>query len=108
LDKNVKANEMRAIVRKRQQRKLVETNKRELVFAVRENVVEPEKVDRWMRRNKIPESIPYAPSPDACKRASTVCITVHILNMPQLLHPTFGAGPYPKELLLFQVLHLLP
>jgi len=29
-------------------------------------------------------------------------------NMPQLLHPTFGAGPFPKELPLFQVLYLLP
>jgi hypothetical protein len=79
LDKNVKANEMRAIVRKRQQRKLVEPNKRELVFAIRENIVEPEKVDRWMRRNKIPETIPYAPSSDACKRASVVCFPIHIL-----------------------------
>jgi hypothetical protein len=66
-------------VRKRQQRKLVEPNKRELVFAVRENIVGPEKVDRWMRRNKIPETIPYAPSPDACKRASVICFPIHIL-----------------------------
>ena len=28
-------------------------------------------------------------------------------NMPQLLHPTFGAGPFPKELPLLQVLCLL-
>lgn len=76
LDKNVKTNEMRAIVRKRQQRKLVEPNKRELVFAVRENIVEPEKVDRWMRRNKISESIPYAPSPDAPTPSDVWCRTI--------------------------------
>lgn len=76
LDKNVKTNEMRAIVRKRQQRKLVEPNKRELVFAVRENIVGPEKVDRWMRRNKIPETIPYAPSPDASTPSDVWCRTI--------------------------------
>jgi len=63
LDKNVKPNEMKAIVRMRQQRKLVETNKRELGFKVRGNLVEPEKIDRWMKRNEIPEDMVYAPSP---------------------------------------------
>jgi len=58
---------MKAIVRKRQQRKLVESNKGELAFIVRGNIVEPKKVDRWMKRNEIPESILYAPSPAACK-----------------------------------------
>jgi hypothetical protein len=70
LDKKVKPNEMQAIVRKRQRRKLVESDKREHIFVVRENRVEPEKVDRWMKRNGIGESILYAPSPAACKRAS--------------------------------------
>jgi len=60
---------MKAIVRKRQQRKLVETDKRELVFQVRGNVVEPGKIDRWMKRNGVAESMIYAPSPTACKRA---------------------------------------
>lgn len=69
LDKNVKAKEMEAIVRKRQRRKLDEKDKRELVFKVRGNTVEPEKIDRWMKRNEIPESLPYAPSPAAGKGA---------------------------------------
>jgi len=61
---------MKAIVKKRLQRKLVESDKGELIFAVRGNTVEPKKIDRWMKRNEIPESVLYAPSPAACKRAS--------------------------------------
>ena len=57
LDKNVKPNEMKAIVRKRQQRKIVETNRRELVFRLRGNVVDPEKINRWMKRNDVPEDM---------------------------------------------------
>jgi hypothetical protein len=60
---------MQAIVRKRLKRKLVETNKEELVFSVRDNKVDPKKVDRWMKRNKIPESALYHLSPAAGKRA---------------------------------------
>jgi hypothetical protein len=70
LDKNIKPQEMKAIVKKRQQRKLVERDKGELIFTVRGNVVEPKKVDRWMKRNEISESVLYTPSPAACKRAS--------------------------------------
>jgi hypothetical protein len=66
-DKNVKPNEMKAIVRKRQQRKLVETNKGGLIFKVRGSLVEPEKIDRWMKRNGILEEMVYVPSPAACK-----------------------------------------
>jgi hypothetical protein len=58
---------MKAIVRKRQQRKLVEIEKGELIFEVRGNVVEPYKIDRWMRRNEISEGMEYAPSPAAGK-----------------------------------------
>lgn len=58
---------MKAIVRKRQYRKLIEDNKAELVFTVRGNAVEPQKVDRWMKRNDVPENLPYAPSPAAGK-----------------------------------------
>jgi hypothetical protein len=58
---------MRAIVRKKLRRKLVEVEKGELVFKVRDNEVEPRKIDRWMERYKVPESALYAPSPAACK-----------------------------------------
>jgi hypothetical protein len=60
---------MKAIVRKQQQRKLVETDKSDLIFKVRGNVVEPDKIGRWMKRNEIPEDTVYAPSPAAGKRA---------------------------------------
>jgi hypothetical protein len=58
---------MKAIVRKRQRRKLVEDDKGELVFMVRDSKVEPQKIDRWMKRNDVPETFLYAPSPAACK-----------------------------------------
>jgi len=58
---------MKAIVRKRQQRRLVETEKGDLAFQIRGNVVEPEKIDRWMKRNMVAENTVYAPSPVACK-----------------------------------------
>jgi hypothetical protein len=71
LDKNVKPNEMNAIVRKRQRRRLIETDKGELVFKVRGSVVESEKIDRWMKRNRVSESVPYAASPAACREPYT-------------------------------------
>ncbi|KAF2736992.1 hypothetical protein EJ04DRAFT_395129, partial [Polyplosphaeria fusca] len=64
-DKNVKPQEMEAIVRKRQKRKLVETNKRPLVFDVRGSQVEPHKIERWMKRHDVVESFLYASSPAA-------------------------------------------
>jgi len=58
---------MKAIVRKRQQRRLAETDKGDLIFRVRGSVVESGKIDRWMKRNGVTESMPYAASPAACK-----------------------------------------
>jgi hypothetical protein len=58
---------MQAIVRKRQRRKLIETNKAELVFEVRDSIVPLQKIERWMKRNEVVESFLYAPSPAACK-----------------------------------------
>jgi hypothetical protein len=68
-DKNIKPNEMKAIVRKQQQRKLTEHDKGKLIFRVRGNVVEQQKIDRWMKRHDVPESILCAFSPMACKLA---------------------------------------
>jgi hypothetical protein len=56
-------------VRKRQKRKLVETDKGPLVFEVRGGQVEPQKIERWMKRHDVAESFLYAPSPAACKSA---------------------------------------
>jgi hypothetical protein len=66
-DKKVKSHEMAAIVRKRQKRKLVETDKRELVFDVRGTQVELPKIERWMKRHEVADSFLYSPSPAACK-----------------------------------------
>jgi hypothetical protein len=64
-DKNVKPQEMQAIVRKRQKRKLVETDKGQLAFEVRGSEVELRKIERWMKRHDVVESALYAPSPAA-------------------------------------------
>jgi hypothetical protein len=66
-DKNVKSQEMEAIVRKRQKRILIETNKSQLIFEVRGSQVEPQKIERWMKRHEVADSFLYAPSPAACK-----------------------------------------
>ncbi|KAI4672456.1 uncharacterized protein J4E78_000957 [Alternaria triticimaculans] len=65
LDKNIKPDEMKAIVRRRQQRSLVETDKNDLKFRVRGQEVEPHKIERWMKRHDVVDSTLYAPSPDA-------------------------------------------
>ena len=46
-DKNIKPQEMKAIVRKRLKRKLIESDKRDLQFEIRGNRVEMAKVDRY-------------------------------------------------------------
>jgi len=56
---------MKAIVRRRQQRSLVETDKNDLKFRVRGQEVEPHKIERWMKRHDVVDSTLYAPSPDA-------------------------------------------
>ena len=86
-DKNIKPKEMRAIVRKQQQRKLVEVDKGELEFKVRGCTVNPQKINRWMKRNNVADSFLYAPSPAACKLG--------------LLLPTFNAYILQLRLLLW-------
>ena len=58
---------MKAIVRHRLQRGLVETGRGGLKFGVRGQGVEPQKIERWMKRHDVIESMIYAPSPTACK-----------------------------------------
>lgn len=62
---------MKAIVRKRQRRNIVENGRGELAFWVRDNEVEPQKIDRWMKRNNIPADILYGASPAARKLVLT-------------------------------------
>lgn len=68
-DKNVKREEMKHIVRKRQERKLLQGDRPELTFQVRGIEVDPAKIERWMNRHDVPESMLYAPSSAACKYA---------------------------------------
>ncbi|KAH8702997.1 Tetratricopeptide repeat-domain-containing protein [Phaeosphaeriaceae sp. PMI808] len=84
-DKNIKPHEMRAIVRKRQRRKLVETNKGELLFEVRGNQVEPQKIARWMKRNGAVESALYAPSPAASTPSAVGCHTISERGSPVMM-----------------------
>ncbi|KAF2192654.1 TPR-like protein [Zopfia rhizophila CBS 207.26] len=71
-DKNIKPKEMRAIVKKRQQRKVIEVNKSELVFQVRGYEVEPQRIDRWMKRHEVPESLLYAPTTPSAVYCRTI------------------------------------
>ncbi|KAH8745009.1 hypothetical protein F5883DRAFT_588450 [Diaporthe sp. PMI_573] len=81
-DRNVKPQEMEAIVRKRQKRKLVETDKRPLVFEVRGGQVEPQKIERWMKRHDVAESFLYAPSPAASTPSAVGCHTISERGSP--------------------------
>ena len=67
VDKKIKPKEMKAMVRKRQQRILLEKEKGELMFRLRGSVVEPHKIDRWMKRNDITQNAAFSPSSIACK-----------------------------------------
>lgn len=58
---------MQAIVRKRQYRKLIEPQRPGLISIIRGNVVDSQKINRWMGRNSVPDNVLYAPSPAACK-----------------------------------------
>jgi hypothetical protein len=81
LERNIKPKEMKAIVRNRQQRRLVETDKRDLKFRVRGHEVEPQKIERWMKRYDVMESALYAPSPAACKLLCVDCTVYRVLMM---------------------------
>lgn len=54
-------------MRKRQKRKLVETDKGQLAFEVRGTEVDLHKIERWMKRHDVVDSALYAPSPAARK-----------------------------------------
>jgi hypothetical protein len=52
---------MKFIVWKRQQRRLLAAGRRELVFKVRNEVVQQAKIDRWMERNGIAPDTQFDP-----------------------------------------------
>ncbi|KAH6613894.1 hypothetical protein C7974DRAFT_66417 [Boeremia exigua] len=59
LDRNIKNEEMKAIVMKRQYRLLAEPHKPELRFRVRGFEVDPKKIIRWMHEHKIAQDQLY-------------------------------------------------
>ncbi|OIW27887.1 hypothetical protein CONLIGDRAFT_705860 [Coniochaeta ligniaria NRRL 30616] len=63
--KNVRRNEMKAIVRKGQIRTVAEPDKRSLTFELRGEVVPKEKIDRFMKREQVPFDAIYSPSSGA-------------------------------------------
>jgi hypothetical protein len=67
LDKNIKTKEMKSIVKKQLQRQLHAPDRPGLSFSVRHAEVDNAKVQRWMHRNGVPESMPYSPGSVACK-----------------------------------------
>ncbi|KAF2267719.1 TPR-like protein [Lojkania enalia] len=81
-DKNIKPKEMKAIVRKKQRRKLVEVAKPQIEFTVRGSLVESPKIDRWMKRNNVTNSSLYAPSPAESTPSAVECRTISELGSP--------------------------
>ena len=81
LDKNVKPEEMKAIVRLRQQRSLVESDKRDLKFRVRGQEVEPQNIERWLKRHDAMESALYATSSAVCKSLRVDHVNCGVLMM---------------------------
>ncbi|KAF2467662.1 uncharacterized protein BDR25DRAFT_291611 [Lindgomyces ingoldianus] len=73
---------MEAIVRKQQQRKLLEVDKRELEFTVRGSRVKPQKIDRWMKRNSVTKNSLYAPSPATSTPSAVDCRTISERGSP--------------------------
>jgi hypothetical protein len=67
LGRNIRKDEMEAIVQKRQKRRLIETDKNDLLFSVRNEMVPPEKIDRWVERNSVATDKLYFPPSDAGK-----------------------------------------
>jgi hypothetical protein len=66
--KHIKNSEMRAIVRKRQHRKMIEHDKRPLQFTKAGEAIDMDKVNRWMKRHGIGEFELYGSRKDAASR----------------------------------------
>lgn len=72
LGKYIKHREMAAIVRKMQHRTLIEVDKGDLTFEVRNKPVEIERIRRWMRTHDVASDDLYAQSPPARKCAQAL------------------------------------
>jgi hypothetical protein len=100
LDRNIKPEEMKAIIRKRQKRKLVETEKSDLVFQVRGVIVDTAKIDRWMQTHGAPKSTLYSSSPAASR-----CTGSHSLSLLHTYIRRVHRLPSSAAPILKQALH---
>ncbi|KAF3044009.1 hypothetical protein E8E12_005978 [Didymella heteroderae] len=82
LSKNIKTREIAAIVRKQQQRDLVDVNKGPLAFSVRGKPVEPERRQRWMRSRGVSKNELYAPDSAASTPSDVDCLTISEPSSP--------------------------
>lgn len=69
---------MKAIVRKRQHRTLVDTRKAKLAFRVRGQIVDPEDIERWMRRHNVQKDELYVRSSRECNQRPRTIITLQL------------------------------
>lgn len=77
---------MKAMVKKRQQRKIV-ANK-ETIFILHDFEVEPAKIVRYMKRKGIPEDQCYSPSsPFKCKLGHHMSLSLDVLLISKQLLP---------------------
>ncbi|KAF2627195.1 hypothetical protein BU25DRAFT_368965 [Macroventuria anomochaeta] len=82
LGKYIKLREMASIVRKVQQRKLIDIDQGDLTFKVRGKRVETERIKRWMRAHGVPEDELYVPSPPAPTPSDVECQTTSERSTP--------------------------
>ncbi|KAF4445866.1 TPR-like protein [Fusarium austroafricanum] len=94
-DKNIKPAEMAAIVRKRQQRKILESDKNEQNFTVRGREVETYKIDRWMTRNEVSHTALYAPSPAASHSPASSTMSLNFSSAGNTPIPSYPVPPSP-------------
>jgi hypothetical protein len=79
-----------AIVRKRQKRRLVDVDKGDLVFELRGSMVDSEKIERWMKRKAMTDTMLYVPTPAPCKYAShlyTAFKSLVLFSLPNTATP---------------------
>jgi hypothetical protein len=71
---------MKAIVRKRQERRVEEPDKPDLNFSLGGQLVPEEKIDRFMKRENIPADAVYSPLSGAGMFPRTLNLALHLPN----------------------------
>lgn len=96
--KNIRKDEMKAIVRKRQSRLVREPDKRANVFELRGEIVPEEKITRFMRREEIPVDLVYSPASGARKSSGIMVSVEPVLTdrVQPLLQRTYSTVGHPS------------